>query len=163
MAWLSACAGSDQAWWEREYGREHDPSGLRVESNRFRYRPRARVAIRIATDARPPHAARTILACLRAGVDPVISAPGEVPWLARAGIEVTSKPSPSLMNRLDRWSTIRVVGEFAPEDLPAAHEAEIDIVDAPVAATGRIELRWYLREQVISKTLHRFGNLIGSG
>jgi RHH-type proline utilization regulon transcriptional repressor/proline dehydrogenase/delta 1-pyrroline-5-carboxylate dehydrogenase len=43
----------------------------------------------------------------------------------------------------------------------AAIAAEVDLVDAPVTASGRLELRWYLREQAISQTLHRFGNLVG--
>ena len=161
--WLRACAGSDQQWWEREYGAVHDPSGLAVEANRFRYRPRPEVAVRIERDARPSQALRTILACARAGVDLDISSPGEVPWLAAAGLEVTIEPTVTLIGRLQPWSRIRVVGGFDPEHLPTAHRAEIDLVDAPVAASGRIELLWYLREQSISQTLHRFGNLIGSG
>ena len=33
------------------------------------------------------------------------------------------------------------------------------MVDVPVLANGRLELRWYLREQSISNVLHRYGNV----
>jgi hypothetical protein len=29
-----------------------------------------------------------------------------------------------------------------------------------VLATGRLELRWYLREQAISHVVHRYGNVM---
>ena len=37
----------------------------------------------------------------------------------------------------------------------------MDVIDEPVVSSGRLEMRWYLHEQAISRTLHRFGNLIG--
>ena len=43
----------------------------------------------------------------------------------------------------------------------AAHEAGMAVIDAPVLATGRLELRWYVREQTISRVTHRYGNVIG--
>jgi hypothetical protein len=36
----------------------------------------------------------------------------------------------------------------------------VTIIDAPVLATGRLELRWYMREQTISRVTHRHGNVI---
>ena len=42
----------------------------------------------------------------------------------------------------------------------AAHTAGIVVLDAPVLATGRLELRAYLREQAISRTVHRYGNVM---
>jgi hypothetical protein len=33
------------------------------------------------------------------------------------------------------------------------------IIDAPVVANGRLELRWYVREQTVSHILHRYGSL----
>jgi len=44
----------------------------------------------------------------------------------------------------------------------AAATAEVDVVDEPVTASGRLELRLHLREQSVSRTLHRFGNLVAS-
>jgi hypothetical protein len=36
----------------------------------------------------------------------------------------------------------------------------VAVIDAPVLATGRLELRWYLREQTIAQVLHRYGNVM---
>ena len=41
----------------------------------------------------------------------------------------------------------------------AANGAGVAVIDAPVLANGRLELRWYLREQAVSRTLHRYGNV----
>ena len=61
-----------------------------------------------------------------------------------------------------RFGRIRVVGTLADDVRRAAIAAEVDLVDEAVTASGRLELRWYLREQAISRTLHRFGNLVGA-
>jgi hypothetical protein len=34
------------------------------------------------------------------------------------------------------------------------------VIDAPVLATGRLELRWYLREQTVARVVHRYGNVM---
>jgi hypothetical protein len=31
-----------------------------------------------------------------------------------------------------------------------------------VVATGRLELRWYLREQTVSRVVHRYGNVMAA-
>ena len=48
-----------------------------------------------------------------------------------------------------------------PSDVLAtpAREHKIHLINAPVTPAGRIELLYYLREQAMSITLHRFGNL----
>ena len=43
----------------------------------------------------------------------------------------------------------------------AANRAGIHLADGPVTANGRVELLHYHKEQTISRTLHRFGNLAG--
>ena len=35
----------------------------------------------------------------------------------------------------------------------------VTVIDAPVLANGRLELRWYLREQTVSRLLHRYGSV----
>ena len=35
----------------------------------------------------------------------------------------------------------------------------VAIIDAPVLASGRLELRWYLREQTLSWLRHRYGSV----
>jgi RHH-type proline utilization regulon transcriptional repressor/proline dehydrogenase/delta 1-pyrroline-5-carboxylate dehydrogenase len=60
-----------------------------------------------------------------------------------------------------QFGRVRHVGAATPELRRAAAAAEVDVIDEPVVVSGRLEMRWYLREQAISRTLHRFGNLIG--
>ena len=42
----------------------------------------------------------------------------------------------------------------------AAHAAGVAVLDAPVLGAGRLELRAYLREQAVSRTVHRYGNVM---
>jgi RHH-type proline utilization regulon transcriptional repressor/proline dehydrogenase/delta 1-pyrroline-5-carboxylate dehydrogenase len=42
----------------------------------------------------------------------------------------------------------------------AANGTGVAVIDAPVLANGRLELRWYLREQAVSRVLHRYGSLM---
>ena len=42
----------------------------------------------------------------------------------------------------------------------AAHEAGVSVLDDGVLAVGRLELRWYLREQTLTRVVHRYGNVI---
>ena len=42
----------------------------------------------------------------------------------------------------------------------AAHEAGVAVLAAAVLAVGRLELRWYLREQTVARVVHRYGNVM---
>ena len=35
----------------------------------------------------------------------------------------------------------------------------VTVIDAPILANGRLELRAYLKEQTVSRVLHRYGSL----
>ena len=59
-----------------------------------------------------------------------------------------------------RPDRIRVVGESPPGLRQVADELGIHVADDPVTSNGRIELLHYLREQAISRTMHRYGNLL---
>ncbi len=43
--------------------------------------------------------------------------------------------------------------------LRAVHEAGLNWIHAPVLTTGRIELTRWLREQSVTRTLHRYGQI----
>jgi RHH-type proline utilization regulon transcriptional repressor/proline dehydrogenase/delta 1-pyrroline-5-carboxylate dehydrogenase len=49
---------------------------------------------------------------------------------------------------------------IAQEARAAVHAAGMVVLDAPVVATGRLELRGYLREQVVSRVVHRYGSVM---
>ena len=115
----------------------------------LRYRPRPHVLVRQSRDGLAVDVARAVAAAERAGVTTDVS---------RAAVEtddelITRAPWP-------RWGRVRFVGSVAPELRRALIDAEVDIIDEPVTPNGRLELRHYLREQSVSTTLHRFGNLV---
>ena len=147
--WLETARAGDEAAWRTEFGVEHDPSGLFCESNVFRYRPLRSVALRAEADARPRDVARVRTAARRCNVTLVESrAPEET------GADFTHR-----LGSLD-VQRVRVVGTCSPELRAAANEAGIHIADDPVTAEGRIELLHYLREQSITRTTHRYGNIL---
>tara|TARA_B100001964_G_scaffold54305_1_gene61451 strand:+ start:1150 stop:4485 length:3336 start_codon:yes stop_codon:yes gene_type:complete len=149
---LAAAVESDVGWWKRHYGVEHDPTGLFCEANVLRYLPQPDVIVRVGSGADQFEVERVLAAARLCGVQPEVSREEDVADETFAS---------SLSGH--RFGRIRYVGDGGVSDVVrrAAISAEVDLVDAPVTASGRLELRWYLREQAISRTLHRFGNLVG--
>jgi len=148
---LAGHVSDDDRWWADHYGVEHDPSDLVCEANVLRYRPHPDVIVRIGEGATDAEVARVLAAARRCGVEPRVS---------RLADEDDTAFATSLTDH--RFGRIRAVGTVADEVRRAAIAAEVDLVDEAVTASGRLELRWYLREQSISRTLHRFGNLVGA-
>ena len=147
--WLAAARVSDDAAWQAEFGVEHDPSGLHCESNVLRYRPLPRIALRAEADARPRDIARVRAAAGRCGV-PIVESRAE---------DETAERFAARLGSLD-VQRVRMLGTCSPELRVAAIEAEVQMADAPVTAEGRIELLHYLREQVVTQTTHRYGNVL---
>ncbi len=58
---------------------------------------------------------------------------------------------------------VRILGEGPAADslADALWSPQVSVLTGPVLATGRRELLGMLREQAISRTLHRFGHLPG--
>ena len=54
---------------------------------------------------------------------------------------------------------VRVWGPISTAARAAANGVGLTVIDAPVLANGRLELRWYVREQTVSRTLHRYGSV----
>ncbi|NMR19141.1 bifunctional proline dehydrogenase/L-glutamate gamma-semialdehyde dehydrogenase [Cellulomonas fimi] len=149
-AWLAWAEADDARWWGRELGVEHDPSGLHVEANVFRYRPVPHLTVRVGAGAREREVTRVVAAARRAGVPVTVSRAAAEDDAAfatrvRAG-EVTGR--------------IRTIGA-APGLREAARTrvGEVTVLDGPVLASGRRELLTVVREQAISRTLHRFGHV----
>ena len=149
--WEEAPA-SDARWWEEHYGREHDPSGLFCESNIFRYRPLDGAAVRVGEGSREEELERTLAAARRCGTPVSVSSAAE-------------ESQPEFAARVGRLGAerVRMVGEEPQEELRrACREANAHLIEAPVTPSGRVELAYYLKEQTVSRTLHRFGNLVGA-
>jgi RHH-type proline utilization regulon transcriptional repressor/proline dehydrogenase/delta 1-pyrroline-5-carboxylate dehydrogenase len=160
-AWLRAAAADDERWWRREYGAEHDPTGLACEANVLRYRARPEVLVRATAGATPRDLARVALAAVRAGT-PVAVSVAAASGVARA-LGATVEPDDAFTCRVAGagGGRVRVVGTVPAGLWAAAATAGVDLIDAPATPSGRLEVFWFLREQAVSRTLHRFGHLVG--
>ncbi|ACZ23242.1 NAD-dependent aldehyde dehydrogenase [Sanguibacter keddieii DSM 10542] len=148
--WLAWAAADDAAWWEREMGVEHDPTGLDSESNVLRYRPVPTLTVRVAADAVDIEADRVLHAASVAGV-PVTVSSAEVEDAAAFAARVAAG---------EVEGRIRVVGsEPGLREAAASHVGSVTVLDAPVVASGRRELMTVVREQAVSQTRHRYGHL----
>ncbi len=166
---VQASAASYARAWRRHFGREHDPSAVLGEDNVFRYRPCRRVIVRgsIEREDAAVTLCQVLLVARVANVPLTISLPsGQSPWSWLGENENTTVvvetesalaerlASPGEAERLRAWESVSTAVRGA------ANRAGIAVVDAPVLANGRLELRWYLREQTVSRVLHRYGSLI---
>lgn len=138
--------------WERHFSAAHDPAGLRCESNIFRYRPCRGVLLRLSgpdeTAGRRARAAAEIC-----GVPLVIS---------RATEENDGELCSRLPSIAAGFEFLRTLGEAPGDDvLRAAAAMDLNWIDAPLLADGRIELTRWTREQSVAEIRHRYGNLAG--
>ncbi|MBL0888713.1 proline dehydrogenase family protein [Myceligenerans indicum] len=166
-AWLETAMADDDGWWTREFGMEHDPTGLDAEANVFRYRPVPGLTLRVGDGARDVEVKRVLAAARRAGV------PVDVSRTVPAGDGTVAPGTPrTAVGHLthDEFAEavadglvtgrIRVIGE-APglREAAASRLATVTVLDGPVLASGRRELLTMLREQAISRTMHRYGHI----
>ena len=167
---LEAAQADDRRWLETEFGAAKDHTGLRSEANIFRYRPRP-VTLRVTSAAslfdleRSLHAARTVGSTVQLSVAEDVPAEVKIA-VTNAGVAARTESAETFAEmvaggRYDDTvgARIRVLGEQEPELLAvAAKRPEVAVIDEPVTSSGRVELRYYVQEQAVSMTLHRFGN-----
>ncbi len=165
---LRASAGS-YAWaWQTHFSQEHDPSQVLGEANIFCYRPCRGIVLRVGKGVAPLAVAQVLFAVRTCGQSLTVSlAPDQGDawhWLTdEPNVFVIEEEEAGLAARLGAtraYDRLRTLGPIAEELQRAAHQAGVAIIDAPVVANGRLELRWYLHEQAISQTKHRYGNLL---
>ncbi|RKS68047.1 RHH-type proline utilization regulon transcriptional repressor/proline dehydrogenase/delta 1-pyrroline-5-carboxylate dehydrogenase [Motilibacter peucedani] len=136
-----------EAW--RQLGADSDPSGLEAESNVLRHRPLPR-GVLLRVDAAT--ASRDVsLALAAAGLA------GTRVLLSDASVEDAAVAA----WRAGAVDRVRVLGGDSDPLRRACHAAGTSVDDDPVSAYGRAELRHWVREQSISRTLHRYGNVAG--
>ena len=164
---LRASASSYAHAWQEHFGYEHEPVRLLGERNVFRYRPCRRMLVRAeaATPAGRLALAQVLLAARACGVPVAISLAEGVPgpWLADpADIEVAVEPERALVARVGTGGVerLRALVPLSREARAATHAAGVVVLDAPVLAAGRLELRAYVREQAVSRTVHRYGTVM---
>jgi RHH-type proline utilization regulon transcriptional repressor/proline dehydrogenase/delta 1-pyrroline-5-carboxylate dehydrogenase len=164
---LTAAAASYALAWQEHFGREHEPIRLLGERNLLRYRPCRRIMVRAeaATTAGRLALSQALLAARTCGVPVVISVTDGRPgiWLKeQSDVIAVVETEAELIARLGSggFERLRALVPIAREAREAAHAAGVVVLDAPILATGRLELRGYLREQAVSRTVHRYGNVM---
>jgi RHH-type proline utilization regulon transcriptional repressor/proline dehydrogenase/delta 1-pyrroline-5-carboxylate dehydrogenase len=163
---LRAAARSDAYWWAAEFGVDHDEAMLFCESNVLRYRPLPGLTIRVAPGAKSLDVARLLVGALTVGAAPTVSLHPDGDDVSRrarleglAGVSVAVESSAALAARLGRREVARVRLLGSEHGLTGL-EPRIHVDTRPPVLLGRVELLRSLREQTVSRTLHRFGNVV---
>ena len=139
-------AVSYAAAWASQFAAEHDPSGLSAESNVLRYFPVDRVLVR--HDGNDPVAIDLLrLAAATTGVVLDESSTADEPDLEFA-------------TRLGGVDRIRLLTDLSDEARRLCHQANVAIDESVPVGDGFVELYRWVREQSISRTMHRHGRLI---
>lgn len=139
--------------WMRHFSVEHDPSGMRCESNVFRYRPSRGVVLRLnQPDQHTLERARQ--------ASQVTGVPLEISLRSEESDDAFAKRLPELAKRHEFLRTIDT-----PDDvvLRGAFHAGLQWIHGPLLASGRLELTRWMREQSVSTTLHRYGQMPTKG
>jgi len=170
---LLAAASSYDTAAREEFARSHDHFRLLGEDNSRRYLPLCAVRIRVHPDDSYFEVFARAMAACAAGVRVTVSAAAadlapvrrldELTHAWAAHIEFVEETDEELAAAIRAGHTERVRYARA-ERVPAglrvlAAEYGVHLADNPVLAEGRIELLWYLREQSLSHSWHRYGNL----
>ena len=134
-----------------------DPTGLRAEQNLFRLRPIAgRVAVRVGAGVSADDAA------VARAVAEVVGA--DIEWSGDLAGEFGNRASESddaFVARLAARppSKVRLLGTHDDALRSALHRLGLWVDPTPVVADGALELLRWAREQSVSRTMHRHGNV----
>ena len=161
---VDAAAAHYKHWWDSHFGRVTELAGLSCESNQLRYRPAAAgVTVRVTEDVPDEEVAKALCAAEVTGTPVrVSSAVTRRGWRARAGttLDVESAEALAASLRDAGGIRLRLLGEAEPEVLAAAADNAVTVLDEPMCSHGRVELVRWLREQVVTRSLHRYGNVV---
>ena len=67
-----------------------------------------------------------------------------------------------MIAQLPHVERVRALTQPSADLLKAANKQHVTLVKDPVSADGRLELRFYFREQAVTETQHRYGNIISA-
>ncbi|HEY7947075.1 MAG TPA: aldehyde dehydrogenase family protein, partial [Acidimicrobiales bacterium] len=154
-------------WWECHFGRTTELAGLASESNQLRYRPFGPgVVLRVDDDVADEALAKALGAAALTGTTVRVSSarprPGRRSLPTGTAFTVESSEALALSLASSAGARLRILGRAEPDVLAAAAEHAVTVVDEPVCSHGRIELVRWLREQVVTRSLHRYGNVVYS-
>ena len=137
----------DQAWTEY-FASGHDRTGLRSESNVLRHVPVRHVVVRAGTDTPRGAVDAARRAAAMTGVRITVSEAG-----SESADELAARIGDVAPDRL------RVLTPISDELARACHVRDIAVDRTPISAPGLHESPHWLREQAISRTLHRYGSI----
>lgn len=165
---LDAAAESYAYWWANEFSIEHDPSQVHGETNHFRYRPRPWHLLRFSgawTGNCTVDSGLIALACQTVGTQLLLSSAelndDLVKFAKSVGAKLVIETNEELVERLGemKGGTLRFFGDCDRTQFSPASIGNLPILSSSCLANGRIELLNYLKEQSVSETVHRYGNL----
>lgn len=177
-AWLARAMDDDARAWPA-YAREHDATGLTVEANLLRHRRYGTVVVRCRAGTSARDLARVLAAARTVGTPVVVSAAPDAGVTAEAVTEAARRVDAhvpglvlesevGLAGRLPALGqvVVRVLGGVGEGDghpplRATCEELGLRCDEAPVVMSGHVELGRLLREQAVSRTLHRYGRVVG--
>ena len=145
---IDAAERSQRNAWAQWFSSSHDPTGLASERNDLRYRPLGGVLVRVGPDT----PAGALIAAQHAadlcGTRVIVS-------------DVATESEDVLVDRLGGLAIerVRLLTTTSGVLRAGCGVLGIEIDSEPVSVSGRRELRRWLREQAISRTMHRHGRV----
>lgn len=160
---LRAASASQAKWYKEEFGVEHDPSQIYGEINIFRYVPVKSVLFRVE-NVSDEDIAIALMAAIKSGVPVELSLETPRKWMASVpDLNITEETEAEMTGRLGeeggKYGFLRMPGAGV-DVYKAVNEVSLPVLDMPVLANGRLELLRYHREQAVSETTHRYGNIV---
>jgi len=153
-----------------EFRAQHDPSGLLGETNVFRYRPRARVVLRCNAELDLVDVMLGILAATSCEIELDVSLTARHAAVLREaldglpGVRLFEEWEEAFLRRLAAMDPaaelVRYLGRVPLAVYEIANRWHVPVVDDALLPIGRLEMRFYFREQSLSETVHRYGNRI---
>jgi RHH-type proline utilization regulon transcriptional repressor/proline dehydrogenase/delta 1-pyrroline-5-carboxylate dehydrogenase len=146
---VAAATDSYRSAWTEQFATGHDHTGLRSEANVLRHAPVAGVVVRIGDDTPDGAGDAATAAARQCGVVAIVS-------------DSRVEPDGDLVARLGGLGVarLRALTDVGDELAAACHRLDIAVDRSPISADGSIELPHWLREQAISRTLHRYGSVL---
>jgi len=153
---MDAVIASYRHWWSEQFERSIDRSGLRAESNVLRYRPVERVLARVERSTSAFDVTSLRAAAEVAGVAVEVSGPSSTDAQLDV-IEDDARLAARLVS--GGYERLRLLGPCDDVVRRTAHEQNIAVDETAVTHDGRVELPCWVREQAISRTIHRHGRI----
>ena len=136
-------------WAGKEVAAEHDPSGLRSETNVLRFRPLpGGIAVRLAPDQSSA----------------AVALVGEIGRLTTCNVHISlasEETDESFADRIGGLGVdrLRILGPASDVIRAAAHRCGIAVDDSDLSPSPALELPRWMREQSVTRTRHRHGHI----